>query len=37
MLLGLLILTHHLANGTTVVLVPDPAATRVAIHATFDA
>jgi len=37
MLLGLLILTHHLANGTTVVLVPDPAATRVAIHATFAA
>lgn len=35
MLLDLLILTHHLANGTTVVLAPDPAASRVAIHATF--
>jgi len=35
LLFDLLILTHHLANGATVVLAPDPAASLVAIHATF--
>jgi predicted Zn-dependent peptidase len=33
----LTLITHKLPNGTTVVLAPDPAATRTAIHATFDA
>jgi predicted Zn-dependent peptidase len=33
----LTLITHKLPNGTTVVLAPDPAAARTAIHATFDA
>jgi len=33
----LTLITHKLPNGTTVVLAPDPTASRTAIHATFDA